>query len=109
ALALAQAVATAVDLLHHGLDVAALGDAMAVPAMGRNDEVVAFEIFADADGDRFLTRIEMGEARDLAGHDLRMQTFLEHADRLHLTIGPGQLVTTELHVSSAPPVCPWRG
>ena len=87
ALALAQAVAAAVDLLHHADDVAALGDAMTVAAMRGDDVVVVGELLAHADGDRFLAGVEVREAGDIAGRDLHVQALLELANRLHLAIG----------------------
>ena len=67
--------------------VAALGDAVAVAAMRADDVVGVVEVLADADRDRFLARVEVREAGDLARRDLDVQAFLEFADRLHLAVG----------------------
>ena len=99
ALALAQAVLAAPDLLHHPVHVAALGEAMAVAAMGGDDLVALGQMLAHADGDGFLTAIEVREAGDLAGLDLVVETFLEFADHLHLPIGADQRLAVQLHGS----------
>ena len=96
ALAVAEAVALAVDLGHHALDVAALGDRVAVAAMRAGDVVVGAEVGADAGRDRLLARVEMHEARDLAGGELGVQALLELADRAHHAVGLEQLVLGEL-------------
>ena len=81
------AIAAPVNLLHHPLHVAALGNAMAVAAMGGDDHVLGGEMVAHADGGRLLPAIEMGEADDLAGLDLVVKALLEHPDRRHAAIG----------------------
>ena len=98
--ALAQAVAPAVDLQHHPLHVAALGDAVAVAAVGRDDIVVVGQVFAHADRDGFLAAIEVGEAGDFALGDLGVKPLLELADRLHLAVGPEQGLAWQLHAAS---------
>src|SRR3546814_6071854 len=73
----AKPVPAAVDLLHHPLHVAALGDAMAVPAMGGDDVVIIGQMIADADGGCFLTTVQMSESGDFPGLDLFVEPFLE--------------------------------
>jgi hypothetical protein len=54
ALAPAIALLLAEKLAEHLLELRALGDAMAVPAMGRGDAVIVGQRLADADRDGFL-------------------------------------------------------
>ena len=102
ALALAEAVGAAVDLEHHALHVAALGDAVPVAAMRADDVVGVVEVLADADRDRFLARIEVREAGDLARGDFHVQPLLEFADGLHLAVGALQALRRKwcCHVAS---------
>ena len=65
------------DLVHHAVEVAALGDAVAVAAVGRGDGVAVVEMHADADAGSFLAGIEMHEAGDVAGGELGMDRVLE--------------------------------
>ena len=83
ALALAQAILAAVDLLHHPDHVTALGDAVAMTAMGAGDVVCIGERRAHTDRDRLLSGIEVRKAGNLTGRDLDVQPLLELADGLH--------------------------
>src|SRR3989442_1766875 len=67
---LAEPVLAAVDLGHHRVEVAALGDAVAVAAVRARDVVVVAQVRADARGDRLLADVHVHEARDLAGPEL---------------------------------------
>ena len=87
ALAAAQAFLLAEDLGHHRLLVAALGDAVAVPAMRAGDVVAVLEVHAEADARGLLARIEMDEARDGAGRELLVHGVLELADHPHPPVG----------------------
>ena len=78
--------------------VAALGDAVAVAAMGAGDVVDVGQMHADADARCLLAGIEMHEARDVAGGELVVHALLELADRAHLAIGLEQIFTAQLHV-----------
>ena len=71
ALAAAEPVLAPENLVHHAVDVAALGDAMAVAAMRRGDGVAVVEMHADADARRLLAGIEMHEAGNVAGGKFR--------------------------------------
>ena len=71
ALALAVAGLPPVQLGHHAVQVGALGDAVAVAAMRRDDPVAAIERRTDADGDRLLADVAVHDAVDLAGHGSR--------------------------------------
>ena len=97
ALAAAQAVLAAEDLVHHRPRVAALGDAVAVAAVGAGDAVASCEVHAEADAGRLLAGVEMDEARDVAGRELLVHPLLELADRAHLVVGVQQLAATQLH------------
>ncbi len=89
---MAQAVPPSEYLLHHPDDVAALGDAVTMAAMGGDNAVFDAQIFAHADGDRFLARIEMCKSRNLAVRDLHVKTLLEFSDGLHALIGTNQFM-----------------
>ena len=103
ALAVAQPAILAEDLQHHALDVAALGDAVAMAAMGAGDVVaLGAELLADADGAGFLAGIEMHEAGDLAVRELDMQPLLELADRTHPPIGLLELAAVQLKHALSP-------
>ena len=80
-------VVLAVDLGHHAVEVAAFGNAMAVAAMGGGDAVLLAKMQADADRGRFLARVEMRVAGDLAARHLGADAVLEHADGLHEPVG----------------------
>src|SRR6266540_2461052 len=97
ALALAGAVDPAEQLGHHRAELDALGDAVAVAAVGRGDEVPVFEVGADADGDRLLTGVEVDEPGDEpVGEQLR-HPFLEGSDGHHPVVEPEGLVLGQLH------------
>ena len=87
ALAFAEAIGTTVDLEHHALHVATLGDAVPVAAVRAHDVVGVVEVLAHADSDRLLACVEVREAGNLARGDFHVQSFLEFADRLHLAVG----------------------
>ena len=57
--ALAVAGGLAVQLCHHGVQLRALGDAVAVAAMGTFDVVLAVQTGAYAGGDGLLTNVDM--------------------------------------------------
>ena len=84
ALALAVAGLPPVELGHHAVEVGALGDAVAVAAMRRDDPVAAIERGADADGDRLLADVAVHDAVDLAGEIIGRGALLEAADGEHL-------------------------
>ena len=86
ALAAAQPVLAPEDLGHHGLGIAALGDAVAVAAVGRRDAVLVVQVQADADAGSFFARIQMDEPRDVAGGELVVNGVLELANQAHLPI-----------------------
>ena len=81
ALAAAKPVLAAENLVHHAVDVAALGDAMAVAAMRGGDGVAVVEMHADADARRLLAGVKMHEAGDVAGGELVVHALLELADQ----------------------------
>ena len=83
ALALADAGLPAHQLGRHAGDVDALGDAVAVAAVGAGDEVRVAEVRAHADRDRLLTGVEVDEARDLTVGELPHGRLLEGADQHH--------------------------
>ena len=68
--------------------VAALGDAVAVPAMGAGDVILRPQMRAHADRSGLLAGIEMDKTGDAALRELFLHPFLEAADRRHVAIGP---------------------
>src|SRR4029077_20629113 len=102
ALAAAQPALLGEELLHHQRGVAALGDAVAMAAMGAGDIVPGPEMGADADGGGLLAGIEMDKARDAALGELFLHPLLEAADRRHVAIRLQQFVALQLH-----PFPPW--
>ena len=99
ALAGAEAVLAAVDLRHHAVHVAALGDAVAVAAMGAGDAIAIVEVQAHADAACLLAGIEVHETGDFTGRELDVKAFLEFADRAHGPVSRQQFVSAELHTS----------
>ena len=62
----------AVELGHHALEIAALGEIGGVPAIGRRDDIAGLQRVAHADSDELLPDREMNRAFDLvAGVDAR--------------------------------------
>ena len=96
ALAAAEPVLAPENLVHHAVDVAALGDAMAVAAMRGGDGVAVVEMHADADARRLLAGIKMHEAGDVAGRELLVHPLLEFADQPHAAVGGKKLVARKL-------------
>ena len=60
-------------------------------AMGAGDVVVAAERLADADGDRFLTDIQVGEAGHQGAGIEVVHPLFEQANRQHLAIHAHEL------------------
>src|SRR5262249_33738301 len=83
ALAFAVAGLPTVELGHHPVEIGALGDAVAMAAMRRDDPVALAERGAGADGDGRLADIAMHDAVDLAGEIIGRGALLEAADRQH--------------------------
>ena len=83
ALALAIAGLSAVELGHHAVEVGALGDAVAMAAMGRNDPVALAKRRTDADRDRLLAYVAVDDAVDFAGEIVGRGALLETPDRQH--------------------------
>jgi hypothetical protein len=80
--------------VHHGTGVAALGDAVAVAAMGAGDAIDIGQVHAEAHARGFLAGVEMHEARDVAGRELVVHALLELADRPHLMVRFKQIFAT---------------
>ena len=72
------------ELGEHALHVGALGDAMAVAAMGGGDLVILGQRHADAGGARLLPDGQVHGAVDEAAHVALLRAFLEAADEIHL-------------------------
>ena len=82
----------AVELGHHRADADALGDGVAVAAVGRGDQVARFERGAAAGRHRFLADIGMGEAGHLAREVVGEDALLEEPDAHHRPVHRDQLV-----------------
>src|SRR5258708_1672499 len=78
ALALAVARGLTEQLGHHQVDLAALRDAVAVPAVGRRDVVVVAQRRAGADAAGLLADVSVGRAADLP--------LLKEVDHLQLEV-----------------------
>ena len=95
ALAAAGAGGAPVQFGEHASDVDALGDAVAVAAVGTGNVVVLAQVQHDAGGGRFLARVQMHEAGQVAGGEFHVHPFLEFPDRLHGAVGPEQFLPAE--------------
>ena len=65
------------NFTHHFIDVASLGNTVAVPAMRRSDKVFISQMFAYTYGDGLLSGIEMDEAVNITRQVLRVQALFE--------------------------------
>ena len=95
-LAAARPGGLAEDLGHHALDVDALGDAVAVPAVGGGDRVAVVEVGAHAGGRGLLAGVEVDEPGDVAGGELLVHPLLELADGAHRPVGVEQCLRGQL-------------
>jgi hypothetical protein len=86
ALALAVAGGLAKQLRHHQVEAAALGDAVAVAAVGAGDVVLGAQRGAGADGDGLHADVGVGGAADQAFHEELDDLGVEVADRPHLAV-----------------------
>jgi len=99
ALAVAVAGGAAVKLGEHAAHVAALGDAVAVAAVGAGDGVGRLQLGADAGGDRLLADIEVNGAGDLRLLGQAAGRLLELADLDHRPEHVEQQLGVEVHPS----------
>src|SRR5580704_5945516 len=97
ALTAAQAGLLREQLLHHQDRVAALCDAVAMPAMSAGDVVLRPQMHADTDGGGLFAGVKMDKARYAAFRELVLHPFLELADRRHVTISFEQFLAAQLH------------
>ena len=88
AAAAAIAVFLAEELGEHQLRIGALGDAMAMAAMGRGDVVGLAQRHGGADRARLLADRQMHRAVDQAAHIGFLGAFLEAADEIHAGAAP---------------------
>ena len=101
ALALAVAGVSAEELRHHEVEVAALGDDVAVAAVGAGDVVIIPQALAHRRGDRLLAQIQMGEAVDLALCEQPRGCRLESADAAHTEIDVFHLFFADCHLKTS--------
>ena len=97
ALAAAKTRLLAINLGHHGIDVTALGDRVAMAAVIAGDLVALVEMHAEAGRAGFFPGIKMHEAGNIAGGEFHVQPLLEFADGFHHPVGSEQFVFAELH------------
>ena len=84
AVAVRAALELAVELGHDLVRVRALGERVAVRAVGRGEDVALLERVADADGDRLLADRDVQEPGQLAGAEPLLHLLLEAPDEQHL-------------------------
>src|SRR5581483_6890412 len=84
------------EFSHHSVDIAALGNTMAMAAVGRGNVVVVLKVHADADRARFLSRIEVRIAGNIAGPHLLHDTLFEPTNHSHGSIGLDELFFWQL-------------
>ena len=70
----------------HSVQRRALGDTVAVAAVGAGDVIVLAQRFANADRDGFLADIEMRETRHLGAEIKLVDLFFEEPDLQHLAV-----------------------
>ena len=83
ATALAQTGFFTENLSHHAVHVSALGNAVAMAAVGGLDHIILPQGRADAGGDGFLADVGMCEAGDLSCQEIMLHALLELADGAH--------------------------
>ena len=76
-----------VNLFHHSFDITALGDAMAMTAVGAGDAIAVAKLQANPDRRSLLAGIEVNEARNTSSSELIMDPILEHANGTHVAVG----------------------
>ncbi len=72
-----------VELRHQPVEADALGDRVAVPAVGRRDVVVATQRSAHAGRDGLLADVDVDEAGQLAAEEELLHALLEQPDPHH--------------------------
>ena len=102
AAALAVAGRLAHQLGHHLVELAALGDEVAVAAVGRGDLVVIAQRGAHTGRDRLLADVEVEEAGKLGGLGEPARRFFEESDPHHAAVQVHLHVGREFHRC---PVC----
>src|SRR5436309_2359043 len=99
--AAAVAVLPAHELRHHAVHARALGDAVAVAAMGADDVVALAEVRAGARRHRLLADVAVRRPLDEPGVEELRRLLVEAADLDHRGVEALELLAAELH--SAPP------
>ena len=97
ALAVAVAVAAAEKLGHHQVDVGALGDGVAVAAVGAGDAVGRPQGRADAHRHRFFADVGVDHSGYVAFVELLHRPLVEGADGHHLAVHVQQQTGIEGH------------
>jgi hypothetical protein len=99
AFAAAKPAFLAEDFDHHAFDVATLGDAVTMAAVGRADPVIVAEFQSDADAGCLLARIKVNETRHITVGEFDIDAIFKGANADHPAIGVEQLFPGELHAS----------
>ncbi|MOA08640.1 hypothetical protein D3C78_1284260 [compost metagenome] len=76
-----------IDFRHHAVEIAALGNAVPMPPVGRANVVLIGQVFAHPYGNSFLTGIQMQKTWDLARGVFHMQAFFKLTDFPHFAVG----------------------
>ena len=84
----AQTALFPIDLGHHPVHIASLGETMPMASVSTSDLVALVEIHAEAGRDRFFTSVEMYEPRYLASGEFDVNPLLELPDDLHGPVCP---------------------
>src|SRR5678816_4414837 len=101
-LARREAVPLAIELGHHAIEIAALGEIDRVAAIGGVENVARAEIVANADCHRFLTDREMHRTLDLVRGVDADDLFLDAANPVELAIEPFDLAEVLGHTAGGP-------
>ena len=85
---------------HHAAWINALGQAMAVAAVGRGHVVAISQIGAYPNRNSFFAGVQMDEAGDFAFAELELHPVFKRPNELHALVHPHQLVFAEFHAAS---------
>ncbi len=88
------------QLRHHLRGIAALGDEVAVAAVGAADPVLFFQVSDGPGGHRLLTDVQVDAAGDMPVGELAGNPFLEPPDADHGAVHPEQFFLFNSHSNS---------
>ena len=96
-LAAADAISATVNLSHHGMHVAAFADRMTVATVIGGNLVTLIQMHAEPGRAGFLAGIEVNKARNFAGGEFHVQTFLKLTDSFHHPVCFEKFIFAEWH------------